>query len=321
MKHTIAIILLALLLAFLLILCSCGKNDTGVTAPATSASPATSDTENKPEVSLAPETTTPTAQPDNGLDYLTDVVVFQNDHITVTITGAKRDSSGYLTLDIKVENKSSQNLDFNFLDAYINGVHVPTVNNISVGANETVTKDVYFVDTYILGNFIDRYTDIELMFWLGDSDNRLKYQQEGFFHYYPYGKEEATVYKPEDSPSNVTVVETNDFALTALGFREEEGALSQYVVDLYIENKSENNLLFDVLDVKVNGKDCDPLYTDNVAGGHASLSRMDWTMQKLADAGVEMPVESIELKLRAKNMDDFYADPVYEEIVTITPPQ
>ena len=91
-----------------------------------------------------------------------------------------------------------------------------------------------------------------------------------------------------------------------------------YTLKVYMENKTDKELMFTLADVSVNGFMCDPFWAETVSAGKKSNSSIFWMSSSFEDNGITA-VQEITLTLRAYDNNDWLADDIHKETYVITP--
>ena len=87
---------------------------------------------------------------------------------------------------------------------------------------------------------------------------------------------------------------------------------------VYLENRTDEALMFSASDVAVNGYMCDPYWAVEVAPGKRCNSHITWSETDLAYNGITQ-VESITLPIRVYDSEDWLEGEILRETFTITP--
>lgn len=98
----------------------------------------------------------------------------------------------------------------------------------------------------------------------------------------------------------------------------ESDSIWGYTLNVYLENKTDKELLFTVDDVSINRYMCDPFWAESVAAGMKSNSSINWFESSLEENSIS-DVKEIVFTLRVYDANDFYADDVLLKTFTITP--
>lgn len=123
--------------------------------------------------------------------------------------------------------------------------------------------------------------------------------------------------KPE-APTFKEIVLADNADVTVKITSIEEDAIFGYTLKVFLENKTDKELMFTVDDVSVNGFMCDPFWAQSVAAGKKSNSSLSWLSSSFEENGIEL-VEEISFTLRVYDSDDFLAEYVFEKTFTIHP--
>ena len=76
--------------------------------------------------------------------------------------------------------------------------------------------------------------------------------------------------------------------------------------------------MFTVESVSVNGFMCDPFWAESVAAGKKSNTSISWFASDFEDNGIQ-EVEEITFTLRVYDSNDFLAEDVFRDTITIQP--
>ena len=98
----------------------------------------------------------------------------------------------------------------------------------------------------------------------------------------------------------------------------EKDNLWGYTLKVYLENKTDKELMFTVDDVSVNGFMCDPFWAETVAAGKKSNTTISWLKSNFEENGIQ-EVEDITFTLRIYDSNDILADSLLEKSCTIKP--
>lgn len=133
----------------------------------------------------------------------------------------------------------------------------------------------------------------------------------------PSSPTRPSVTEPESTGFQPIVLAENEkmcVKITAI----EENAIFGYTLKVFLENKTDKELMFTVDDVSVNGFMCDPFWATSVAGGKKSNSSIAWLSSSFEENGIEK-VEEINFTLRVYDSNDILADDLLEQTFTIKP--
>ena len=250
------------------------------------------------------------------------LTVVDNDECSIVITGVNPDGIWGYTLDVELENKSSDvTYMFAVRDASINGVESDPLFATTVAAGKKSVDEIYFTDDDdLIENGIDVFTDIEISFYVYDDDNYTgDYVAEETVHVYPYGEENATTFVREDLETDTVLVDDDNVTVIVTGYELDE--IWGYTVNLYLVNKTDTSVMFAVEDASVNGYMSDPFWANSVPAGDCAFSSMSWSESDLEEIGItdlESGIETIEFTLRAYD-NETYVDEFVNQTVTLNP--
>ena len=183
-----------------------------------------------------------------------------------------------------------------------------------MAAGKKAYEDLSFSDSD-LKDLIGPYTDLDLTLLIYDSDNWGDSSEERF-HIYPLGEDAVVNYVREAQPTDTVLADNDQFSVIVTGY--DPDSLWGYAVKLYLVNKTELSLSFSADEVSVNGVMCDPFWFETLQPGKTTFSSMDWSSSKFESDNIT-EVEEIEFKLTVRNAEDYFAEALLEETVTLTP--
>ncbi len=303
MKRTFAFILV---LSMLSMLTACGEAETPVTlAPNTGI-----------QTTPAPETQpTETALEPVAFQELT---VVDNAFCTIKITDIDPDNLWGYALGVYLENKSEEaTYMVSVTSASVNGVEVDPLFASEVAPGKKANEEISFADTSLEENGVGEFTDIELNFRVYDSENwNAESIAESSVHVYPFGEENAAVFVREPKTSDNVIVDNDKVTITVTGYRADP--IWGYTADLFIVNHGEVPIMVTVDEASVNGYMVDPLYADSVSPGKCAFSAISWSDTELEGNGITQ-VQELEFRLRVYREDDWTAEDMVNEVITLTP--
>ncbi len=131
------------------------------------------------------------------------------------------------------------------------------------------------------------------------------------------------------SPSTETTVPATDAPVKELVLVDNEHALVKvtaidaanfwgYTLKVFIENKTDKELMFTVDSVSVNGFMCDPFWAASVAPGMKANESISFSESDFEENGIKA-VEEIKFTLRAYDNEDMMSEDLIKESITIQP--
>lgn len=246
-----------------------------------------------------------------------------NEECSIVITGIEEDKIWGYSLNVQLENKSSEiTYRFSVQDAAINGVSATDIFSVEIAPGKQAIDTISFSNIDELQeNEIGDFTDIKLHFKVYDSDDwRADAAAEVTVHVYPYGEENAVAYTREDLDTDYILVDDDNVKAVVMGY--EIDSIWGYKINLYLENKTEAEAMFSVDKASINGIMCDPFWAKTVVAGDCAFSSITWYESSLEEIGItdlENEIETIEFVFRAHNSDDYSMDDYINETFTLTP--
>lgn len=261
---------------------------------------------------------TTTASPTKGEPVeFTELTVVDNDECTIKITGLDPDNLFGYTVNVQLANKSSdKTYMFSVDDAAINGVMCTTLFASEVAPEKKSNSSIYFTEDlteYGVGD----YTDIELAFRVYDSDNwGADDIVKETVHIYPYGQDKTTTFQRTAQDSDVVLVDNDEVSVTVIGYDKEN--LFGYSVVVFIQNKTDKNVIFSTDDESVNGFMISALWAQTVPSGKCAFGSITWFESSLEDNNITT-VENIEFILRAHDADNYLSDDIINKEIKLVP--
>lgn len=246
----------------------------------------------------------------------TELVAVDNDDCLIKIIGINPDDFWGLTLKLLLENKSDdKTYAFSIESVSINGIQCGPIHLAEVAAGKKENKEIIPADNSLKENGIAEYTDIELTFCVrDDNDWAAGYVVRETVHVYPYGKDNAVTFVREAQPSDKIILDNEYVTVTVIGYEIDE--IWGYSVNLFLQNKTDTNVIFRANDASVNGFMADPFYVESVSAGKCAFSSISWSNLKINDI---TEVEEIEFLLNANDSDNWMRDDFANELITLNP--
>lgn len=318
MRKVIAI-LLALFMSISVAACGGSASDNIASGADKADSTASTEKTDQETTEATEETTTETpAEPTPAPVSFEEMTVVDNEECLIKITGLDPDDLWGYNVKVYLENRSAdKTYMFSLLDSAVNGVEANGVLATTVAPGKKTNDTITFYSGDDSLAEIERFTDIELTFRVYDSEDWAADEVAvETVHVYPYGEENATVYVREAQPNDVVLVDNDNVTVIAAGSHTD--SIWGFVVELYLVNKTDKQVMFSAEDVSVNGYMADPYWATQVGAGHTAFSSMSWSDSTLEENGIES-FEEIEMTIRAYDYNDWSADNLVEETVTYKP--
>ena len=242
MKKLIAVLLALALLAGL---AACGSTSPEAPGTTNAGENATQNETPADSKEPAPQSDTPDTEPapDTELEITCkEWVLVDTDECAMRITDIVKDESGAYYLTTELENKTEdKNLHFDVFPASVNYLSYTMMLSLferDVPVGQTVEDVISFEDGALNAELGD-FTDIGMSVRVFDADDMWAgtiFEQE--VHVYPYGQDNMRPYIRETQPTDVVLVDNDNFTVVVTGYEVDE-AYSGFLVNLYIENRTD----------------------------------------------------------------------------------
>ena len=310
MKRLPALLLSALLL---LSMTACGGTDSPAPTDATASAtvPAEVTTPTEAEVT---EPSTPENLLGNDIMQLVN-----NEDVAVHIVSIENNTHTGMQLRIQCENKTDRALLFSWDMVSVCGFMYDPFWAEEVAAGKTANSTVY-LDTYELEQMdVTSVDEISFTLRVVDSENWMEEPLvEEACTVYPTGLNADTLVLPSRAPTEgQVVIADNEDLRFVIEWADREDA-SAYTVYVYMENKTDRNLMYSWDLVSVNDVMVDPFWAMSVAAGKKACSEVTFYRSELSDNGIT-EVSDIEFTLLVSDYDDWEADYLLEETYSYTP--
>ena len=269
--------------------------------------------ENQTSQTAAPAVTQPTAtQP-----KFQEQVLVDNEQCTFTVKNIDSTGTFGYTVEVFLENKTDLALMFSLRNVSVNGFMCEPYFAATVSPGMKANEQVNFLESDLTQNGITQVTDIAFTLAVYDSTDVLaEYLVEEEFTLYPQGEAAYRDYPREAQPGDTVLFSNETCAMIVTGVDPENPW--GYAITVYLENRSDEALMFSASDVAVNGFMCDPYWAVEVAPGKKCNTAISWLESEFTENGITQ-VESITLPVRVYESDDWMDGDVFSETFTITP--
>ncbi|MGN0318111.1 MAG: hypothetical protein ACI4E1_09300 [Lachnospira sp.] len=237
------------------------------------------------------------------LDYGSKVLV-DNDTMTFTVNEIRQDDDMGYGVKVTINNKTNGVLSVSWDNVVMNGWLCDPCWTVNVGANSQI-ESVVEIDSYLLGNSdIDKLT--EMHFTLSacrDTNSMITSLYSGEFAIYPYGEGavKSDVREAKDTDKLVVSDGNCSFVITECKNDSNWG----YSIKVYLENKTGNDMIYDVESVSLGGKPVEPYWSCFLNTGTKTYSELFWDTEELSKAGVNAGgISEIKFKLKVYKYDE-----------------
>jgi len=270
-----------------------------------------------PTVTSAP-TQVPTEPP--ALFSPEETVLVDNEDAAFSVVKAESLSQPGMRLYVRCVNKGSRTLMFSWDMVSVCGYMYDPLWAVEVAPGKTADSTIE-LDAHALAQMDIRSAD-EVSFTLRiyDSENWMEpHIVQDAFTLYPTGLTAETTVLPQRIPRDGQVVIADDenirFVIESVDTQD-----SGCTAHVYMENKTNRNLMYTWDRVSVNGKMIDPLWAVSVVAGKKACSEISFLSSDLEANGIT-EITSIGFRLIISDYDDWSAPNLLEETYTYNPMQ
>lgn len=244
------------------------------------------------------------------------IVVIDNEICTFTITEVESDGLWGYTWKVYLENKTDKNLMFSMDNVAVNGMVSDPFWASSVSAGMKSNEEISWYDDFEAFG-IEKVTLVEFDLSVYDEDDWMaEYLVDERVTVYPMGEEAVgALYQREAEETDIVLVDNEDCSviLTKVDPNGEWG----YTWELYLENKTDKNLMFSMDRVSVNNLMCDPYWASSVSAGMKSNEEISW-YDDFETLGIDNAT-LVEFDLSVYDEDDWMAEYLVNETITVYP--
>ena len=258
----------------------------------------------------APQTVSPKGDPS-----FTEVIA-DNSDLYFAVTDAYEDPVYGYVWSARIENRTDKNLMFTFEKTSVNGVMCDPfwADVISPGAQ--ADRQITWMRETLDACGIDEVTEVDFTLNVYNDDD---YTEGALMHdpfeVFPAGREKAAAAKRTPLDTDRVLIDNDRCRILLTGI-EPEGTWG-YTVYLWLENRSDEDLMFSAQNTTINGTSCDPYWADVVSAGKSARDTVIWDRGALEESGIK-EVSRIELPFLVYSEKDI-AHPYVNETAFITP--
>ena len=247
-----------------------------------------------------------------------DQVIVDRDDLFFAIREAADDDTLVYTWKVYIENRTDKNLMFSFEKVSVNGVMCDPYWAELVTAGKKGNCEVIWMLDSLAERGIDEVAQVDFTLNVYNDDD---YTEAPLMHD-PFtvcplgeGQKVSAPARRQPSGSDVVLVDNDDCSIIVTGFDPDNSW--GYAVQLYLMNKTEEDLIFSTENASVNGIMCEPYWAEIVTAGHAAYSGVLWDSASLSENGIT-EVTEISLPLRVYSDKDVL-NPYVEETFELKP--
>lgn len=310
--------IVSILLCMILVFCmsGCGSSD--------SSTPPKNNDQPNANGSASNDASTPSdpgKQETKSTEYtIADYVVVDNDSCKMTVISCTAKKSGGIDVKVQLENKTTdKTLVFSWDDVAVNGWVIDPLFAKSVAPGKKANDTISFSKSDFEKCNLTSADKVEFKLRVYDeNDWSADDIVEDVFCIYPTGLDDAAVKSPQRTSEANEVVVVDNEQCTFVIVKNYVDKIWGYTLSVYLENKSDINLMFSWDDVSVNGFMIDPFWASSVPAGNKKVSTINFSSSEFEENGIK-DVEEIEFSLSIHDDDRWDAKDIVNDVFSYQP--
>ena len=247
------------------------------------------------------------------IDFPETALIDQED-VKFVIKSITQKGSSY-KLSVYLENNTDRNLMFAVKDAAVNGFMNDPFWAKVVNAGMKSNTTIEFND---IDDSITDVTDVTMMINISDDEDwEADDIVDDTFTIYPLGEDAVKEYTYTAGKKDIVLADNDSCRIVVTGFETDD--ILGYAMNIYIENKTDKELMFSTDDVSVNGFMCDPFWADSVMPKCRANTQIHWSDTGLKEAGIaKEEIQKITLPFKVSDNEDWGSDDLLSETFEVT---
>lgn len=248
-----------------------------------------------------------------------ETVIVDEAQCAFAVTSVDPEGSFGYTVNVRCENRSDRTLMFSWDECAVNGWAVDPFWAEEVSAGNRANSRIVFSRDELERCGIQSVDEISFELRVYDSDDWTADDvAEAEFAIYPTGLNPSQVRIPARTPKEgeYSVVDSSRCAFI-IESADPDGIMG-YTLTCYLENRTDDDLMFSWDDVAVNGMMTDPFWAAEVEAQKRAYSQITFVDSEFEESGIES-VEQIEFRLRIYDADDWDETPEVDGVFVYTP--
>ena len=251
-----------------------------------------------------------------------DVILADTDSLLFVITGEESDEFTGYELSVYVENRADVKTKVAWNHVSVNGYAADPYWQCEVPAHAKAVGTIEW-STDSLDKHVPSDEDISgILFTLKQTYEADWWAFEDYFNeqlaYYPDGEENYRESEREPGENDQLLIDIDEMKLTFIGTTLDD--FFGYMVDVLMENKTEEELMISVEDASINGESINSMWAYQLFSGAKAIEVIPCMFGNFEDSGISVDdIETIELHLRVTKAADWMAGPIFDDTVTIRP--
>lgn len=251
-------------------------------------------------------------------DSISDVVIADNSQCAFVVTAVDTSADG-CTVSARCENRSDRTLMFSWDECSVNGWMIDPFWAEEVTPGNTASTRITFDRRDLDRCGITSVDEIEFELHIYDSDDwEADPVVSDDYTIYPTGLGPGRIDIPQRVPKDSEKTIVDDKRCTFIIESADPEGVMGYTLMCYLENKTDDELMFSWSDVAVNGIMLDPFWAAEVEDGKRAYAEISFLQSDFEDNNITS-VEKIEFRLRVYDSDDWDKAAVVDEVFVFSP--
>ncbi len=234
----------------------------------------------------------------------TGLTVIDSEQCSVKITGIDPASAwGYALKTLLTNKTGDKTYTFAVEAAAVNNVQCSPLFSKEVAAGGTADTEIDLPSADLAAKGITDFNDIELVISVYDSTD---WETDGYtaketVHIFPYGEDKRKPFVRKATAFDKILADNNKISIVAAdsGYNE----VGDYIIGLYLLNKTGGRIVVRADEVMVNGHSADPFYSAYISAGKSAFSSICWEKALLKHNSIT-EVKTIDFLLLAFDEND-----------------
>lgn len=239
------------------------------------------------------------AQDAMGID---NVVVYDQDGITFTVKSDEISEWDEYVLNVEIENTTEKDIMVSLNNTSVNGWVCDPFWAIDITAGNKAVEKVTWYSSDFEELEIDDIKEITSEFVIYDK-SIWDVIDSSEFRLAPEGEDAPVFAEREAKETDDVLLETDDIVVSVVSF-ENKNDWDESVLHLYVNNKTEKNVMVAMENVAVNGTMCDPYWASEIPAGKQAYCEVAWYDVQLQEMEIEA-FEKVEFDLGVYDYETF----------------
>ncbi|MBR2836509.1 MAG: hypothetical protein IKE43_12480 [Coriobacteriales bacterium] len=250
-----------------------------------------------------------------------DIVAVDNENITIAVLGYIGNNESYtnaFALDVFLENKTDQTLTFAVDNAVVNGYMFDPYYAVTLTPHKQVRATVGWSANGLAQRGIDEVTSITIGVRVYDAnDYSVPKLLDDMFTLYPKGYSAVQDNPREAQPTDVVLYDGENATVIMTSYGE--GSWGGFEIGLYVENKTDQTVRFNIDSAALNGTDSNPYWGIVLYPNAKAYSSVTWSTNTLEKIGLtKEDISEVTWNIYARDNSSYSAPKLFEEKQTIS---